>query len=532
MGVDESFAEYVAARWSMLYRLAVLLVGEHDGDGLTQAALVKAYLIWPDVEEAASADDRVKAILAATAVHEPRTPDDQPDAGARAGSSQGDRLWALIAGLPPRQRAVLVLRHYERLTDDEIGHIVKASAGSVTAEAGALETGLDVDELRANLFARAEEVDAPLPPVEAMLARGRQARRSRGRRNAARAVGVAAVLAVLLGATAGVRAWTADDPPPPHRGAATPAVPQFISRLPRGHVPDIAYTERRFLHLPGSRGIPLDGQPAAVVQNAHSVFVAFLSGKIIEVDIATATVQTYVEKSGGQLVADPDGGQIAWLDSGVGPATVHLRSTGAADVTGTGDEQVFPVTLRCCDNPFRINGITQDGQLITSLPAENRAWVWDTRGVAPIVQEVSGMGNGTIHQVTPFGLVVQYPPFQYAVGQVEHGVFLQVAELAAGNADFSDPLGHRVVFADETGEVHVRERDSRGRRSQRFGPDVRMQLPTLRGGFAGARWEDKHHVLLDVYDASMPDGALVRCDVRTGVCELADDLEGPHLLPQ
>src|SRR4051812_6243432 len=97
MGVDESFAEYVAARWSMLYRLAVPLAGEPDGDQLTQAALVKAYLIWPDVEESASADDRVKGILAATAVHDPRAPDDQSDARAEAGSSDRDRLWALIA---------------------------------------------------------------------------------------------------------------------------------------------------------------------------------------------------------------------------------------------------------------------------------------------------------------------------------------------------------------------------------------------------------------------------------------------------
>lgn len=44
MEVDESFAEYVAARWSMLYRLAVLLAGEDDADEVTQAGLVRAYL--------------------------------------------------------------------------------------------------------------------------------------------------------------------------------------------------------------------------------------------------------------------------------------------------------------------------------------------------------------------------------------------------------------------------------------------------------------------------------------------------------
>src|SRR4051812_42417667 len=121
MGVDESFAEYVAARWSMLYRLAVLLVGEDDADDLTQEALARAYLVWADVEEAASADDRVKALLAATAVHEPRASRNQAQNAVAAvpGSSDRDRLWTLITALPPRQRAVLVLRHYERLTDEE-----------------------------------------------------------------------------------------------------------------------------------------------------------------------------------------------------------------------------------------------------------------------------------------------------------------------------------------------------------------------------------------------------------------------------
>jgi hypothetical protein len=37
-------------------------------------------------------------------------------------------------------------------------------------------------------------------------------------------------------------------------------------------------------------------------------------------------------------------------------------------------------------------------------------------------------------------------------------------------------------------------------------------------------------VILDVVDETAPDGALVRCDVRDGACELADKLEGPHLV--
>ena len=47
---------------------------------------------------------------------------------------------------------------------------------------------------------------------------------------------------------------------------------------------------------------------------------------------------------------------------------------------------------------------------------------------------------------------------------------------------------------------------------------------------AAARWEDDGHVLLDVSDASLPHGALVRCAVDTGDCELAVRFDGPHLV--
>jgi hypothetical protein len=275
----------------------------------------------------------------------------------------------------------------------------------------------------------------------------------------------------------------------------------------------------------------MKGMPAAIVQTPQWVYVADLSGRIARVDIATTGMTTLAEVSGGQLVASADGSQIAWLESGSGRAAVHLEWTDRPNLTGENVSRTFPATLRCCDNPFEVNGLTEAGELIASLPAESRAWAWDTSGGNDDVREISGLGNGVISEVTAGGLVVHYPPFQYAVGQIEDGVFLQVFERAALVADFSDPLGRRMVYADNTGEIHVRERDLRGR-SRRAPPDVRLQLPLLDDGFAAARWEDPDHVLLDVYDESERDGALVRCDVVVGSCEIADDLEGPHLLPR
>ena len=528
MDVDESFAEYVAARWSMLYRLAVLLVGEPDADDLTQVGLGHAYLAWPEVQESASADDAVKRILATTAVRE-WTQAPEASAASWPAASDRDRLWATITALPARQRAVLVLRHYERLSDGEIATIVKASPSTVAAEAGALEAGIDLAELREELADRAEGALVPLPPIEALVAQGHEARRKRARRATGRGVvAAAAVVAVLTLATA-IQNGTSD---PPHPSRPTPSAvehPTFITSLPEGSHPQVAYSVRHFLYLPGGRGLDLEQRPAAIAQTPHWIYVSYLSGMIVRINLDTLDRESVVESSGGQLVSEPDGSRVAWLESAQGPATVHLESTDPADKVD--ESRTIPATLRCCDNPFQVDGITQDGELIASLPAESRVWVWDTTSDDPDgVREISGVGNGVVSQVTAHGFVVHYPPVQYAAGQIDDSAFLQVGEIAAIDADYSDPLGLRVVYTDDTGEIHVRDTQFRGR-SRRSSSDIMMRLPLLDDGFADLRWEDDQHVLLDVYDETAPNGALVRCDVTDGACELADNLEGPHLLP-
>src|SRR3954466_9601190 len=104
MGVDESFAEYAAARWSMLYRLATLLVGADDAERLTRAALVRVYLHWDDVRMAGSSDTAAKRILAHTAVKRLRIPDLVEDSAPPARPGR-ERLWAEISALSPQLRA-------------------------------------------------------------------------------------------------------------------------------------------------------------------------------------------------------------------------------------------------------------------------------------------------------------------------------------------------------------------------------------------------------------------------------------------
>ena len=48
-----------------------------------------------------------------------------------------DAIWAAVRALPPRQRAVVVLRYYEDLSETEIAEALGCSRGTVKSQASA-----------------------------------------------------------------------------------------------------------------------------------------------------------------------------------------------------------------------------------------------------------------------------------------------------------------------------------------------------------------------------------------------------------
>jgi RNA polymerase sigma factor (sigma-70 family) len=66
------------------------------------------------------------------------------DDAALARADGDDGLWRALAGLPRRQRAVLVLRYYESLSDSEIAEVLGVSRGTVRSQASRA-----LDKLRA-----------------------------------------------------------------------------------------------------------------------------------------------------------------------------------------------------------------------------------------------------------------------------------------------------------------------------------------------------------------------------------------------
>ena len=148
MNVDEDFAEFVGARWGSLYRLSYLLAASPSGaEDLLQTTLEKAYVNWSRIGRMEFAEAYVRRMLVTTLVSSRRRAwrGEQPfghlpeAAGASEELPVLDRalLWPLVCALPVRQRAVIVLRYYEDLTEAQIADVLGCAPGTVKSQSSA-----------------------------------------------------------------------------------------------------------------------------------------------------------------------------------------------------------------------------------------------------------------------------------------------------------------------------------------------------------------------------------------------------------
>jgi RNA polymerase sigma-70 factor (sigma-E family) len=143
---EDAFRAFVASRTTALLRSAYLLVGDHGlAEDLVQTALVKTYLAWSRIRQPEAVESYVRRTMATTAISwwrgrrfrervvetmpEPAVPDAVDPALER------DSMWSHLRHLPPRQRAVLVLRYYEGLSEAEIADTLGFSRGTVKSHA-------------------------------------------------------------------------------------------------------------------------------------------------------------------------------------------------------------------------------------------------------------------------------------------------------------------------------------------------------------------------------------------------------------
>ena len=156
-----TFEEYAGVAWPSLYRYAYLLTGNHaDAEDVAQQTLVKAYGAWGRVEAADSPAAYLRRMLTNTYLSERRPQkrrlevltDEPPEPQLAPVSGLEDRmtLWPHVKSLPPRQRAVIVLRYYEQLSEQEIAETLGCSRGNVKSTAhralNALRAALDTEK--------------------------------------------------------------------------------------------------------------------------------------------------------------------------------------------------------------------------------------------------------------------------------------------------------------------------------------------------------------------------------------------------
>ena len=148
MTTEQDFVDFVAARWESLYRLAYLLTASPTvAEDLLQTTLEKAYLNWSRISRMEFPEAYVRRMLAHALVSSSRrawlreVPSARMPEPARESVEVGvvDRslLWPLVCALPARQRAVIVLRYYEDLTEVQISEVLGCAPGTVKSQASA-----------------------------------------------------------------------------------------------------------------------------------------------------------------------------------------------------------------------------------------------------------------------------------------------------------------------------------------------------------------------------------------------------------
>lgn len=139
---DEEFSEFFTSRFDWARRTAYALCGDwSEAEELAQNAFVKAYAKWSSVRRE-SADAYVRTILTRLFLDTRRRVRgrehpvaDVPEHGVGGGFTEQDsRLHDALQRVPPKQRAVLVLRYVHDLSIEQTAAELGCSQGNVKSQ--------------------------------------------------------------------------------------------------------------------------------------------------------------------------------------------------------------------------------------------------------------------------------------------------------------------------------------------------------------------------------------------------------------
>lgn len=154
MGETPDFDEFVAARSGALLRTSYLLTHDHGlAEDLLQTSLTKAWFAWGRIAD--SPEAYVRKVLFNTYAtwwrrkwNGEHATEELPEGGV------GDRtdasgevidLWSAMERLPRRQRAVVVLRYFEDLTEAQTAELLGCSVGTVKSQCSKALAKLRID---------------------------------------------------------------------------------------------------------------------------------------------------------------------------------------------------------------------------------------------------------------------------------------------------------------------------------------------------------------------------------------------------
>ncbi|MFI5906114.1 SigE family RNA polymerase sigma factor [Dactylosporangium sp. NPDC051541] len=149
---ETEFAAFVAERAHALLKTAYALTGDrHAAEDLVQTALAKAFARWRRIDEPEPYLRRVIYNDFVSAWRSPRRraevsvaepPEPGPPVFVESDTALRLLLRDALKQLPPRQRAVLILRYFEDLTVEETAAVLSCRPGTVASQASRALTKL------------------------------------------------------------------------------------------------------------------------------------------------------------------------------------------------------------------------------------------------------------------------------------------------------------------------------------------------------------------------------------------------------
>ncbi|MET7764741.1 SigE family RNA polymerase sigma factor [Streptomyces sp. NPDC005336] len=187
------FEEYVRNRQDALLRSARRLIPDPiEAQDLLQTALVRTYGRWDGIADKSLADAYLRRVMINTRTEWWRArkldevPTEQlPEASVEDGTEQhADRalLMDILGVLAPKQRSVVVLRHWEQMTTEETAEALGMSTGTVKSTLhralARLRQELESRDLDARALGREKGEGKPATTVRhtGQVRRGRQER--------------------------------------------------------------------------------------------------------------------------------------------------------------------------------------------------------------------------------------------------------------------------------------------------------------------------------------------------------------------